>query len=456
MHEVKLAPGPFGALTAVLPAGQRTRLESTAAEVREALAGRVVWNVSATETGGGVAEMLPTLLGYLLAAGVESRWLVLDGDEKFFAVTKCLHNALHGAGDLGDLGHASRGHYQRVLIGNLPVLLRRVHRHDLVLLHDPQSAGLLPPLKEAGIQVAWRSHIGRDVPNERSVAAWEFLREYVEAADALVFSRQEHAPGWADRSKLRIISPSIDPLAPKNRRMTPARSAHVLARAGLLAVEGNRLSPAMHGATALAPGGRLILQVSRWDRLKDMAGVMAGFAHAKLPGDTHLVLAGPAVTGVSDDPEGAAVLNECLSEWRALPSGLRDRVALVSVPMDDVQQNATIVNALQRQATVITQKSLAEGFGLTVAEAMWKAKPVIASAVGGIQDQITDGQDGLLIQDPRDLDAFARALWRLVANRDFAQTLARAAHQRVRDNFLDDRHLIQSADLFRDMAAMGG
>jgi trehalose synthase len=196
-----------------------------------------------------------------------------------------------------------------------------------------------------------------------------------------------------------------------------------------------------------------VLQVSRWDRLKDMGGVMAGFARADLPSDVHLMLAGPSAAGVTDDPEGAEVLAETLAEWRRLPAHARGRVSLASIPMEDPDENAAIVNALQRQATVITQKSLAEGFGLTVAEAMWKGKPVVASGVGGIQDQITHEQEGLLVDDPADLDAFAGALGRMVSDPSLAGLLGQAAHRRVLDNFLDDRHLAQSADLFETLLA---
>ncbi len=453
MHEVMLEPRPLAALAGLLPADQAARFEGAAARAREVLAGRVVWNISATETGGGVAEMLHTLLGYLIAAGVDARWLVLDGDEQFFATTKCLHNAIHGLGDPSDLGPEQHADYQRVVSGNLPELLRRVSSEDLVVLHDPQSAGLLDPLRGAGVRAAWRSRIGRDAPNEQSVAGWDFLRRYIHQADAFIFSRRQHAPDWVPSQRLWIIPPSIDPLAPKNRLMKPGEAQRVLARAGLLAVDGMRPSPTVQGAPAPAPGARLVVQVSRWDRLKDMAGVMAGFARADPPRDVHLMLAGPEVAGVTDDPEGAEVLDETAAQWHGLPADIRNRVSLVSVPMDDLDENATIVNALQRQATIIVQKSLAEGFGLTVAEAMWKAKPMVAAGVGGIQDQLTHEQEGLLIEDPTDLDAFAAALRRLLADPQLAEQFGQAAHRRVLDNFLDDRQVAQTADLFGSLLA---
>jgi trehalose synthase len=181
-----------------------------------------------------------------------------------------------------------------------------------------------------------------------------------------------------------------------------------------------------------------------------MPGVLTGFVKMAEngPDDAHLMLAGPDVSGVSDDPEGAEVLSECRALWRTVPTAIRERVHLASIPMDDVDENAVIINALQRHAYLVVQKSLVEGFGLTVTEAMWKARPMIASRVGGIQDQIVDGRDGLLIDDPYDLDAFAAAMIRLLVDRPLADRLGAAAYTRVHDEFIGDRHLAQYVDLF--------
>jgi trehalose synthase len=447
MHEIRPEPRPLDALAAVLPEGQRTRFEAATTRARDSLAGRVIWNVNATGAGGGVAESLQTLVGYFIAAGIDARWLVLDGSEEFFAITKCLHNAIHGFGDVSQLGASGHAEYERTTAANTPDLLNLAAPEDLILLHDPQSAGLVRPLKQAGIRVAWRSHVGRDEQNEQSESAWEFLRPYVQDADALVFSRPQYAPAWVPPERLHIVPPSIDPLAAKNQPLSAAESLEVLSGAGLVAANGDSCSPAVQGAPPPGPGARTIVQVSRWDRLKDMAGVMAGFAAADLPADVHLMLVGPATAGVADDPEGAEVLAESLTSWRELPTVARGRISLVSLPMDDRVQNALIVNAVQRHATIVTQKSLAEGFGLTVAEAMWKRKPVIASAVGGIQDQITHDEDGLLIDDPADTAALALALERLISDPDLADALGQAAHLRVLANYLDDRHLIRTTEL---------
>ncbi|WP_162599994.1 glycosyltransferase [Nocardioides solisilvae] len=194
------------------------------------------------------------------------------------------------------------------------------------------------------------------------------------------------------------------------------------------------------GAGDIVPSdARVVLQVSRWDRLKDMAGVLNGFGThlSRWSADAHLVLVGPDVLGVGDDPEGAEVLFECVDLWRSLPPPAAQRRShLVSLPMDDVGENAHLVNALQRHAAVVVQKSLVEGFGLTVTEPMWKGRPVVASAVGGVRDQIVDGVSGLLLEDPTDLDRFADPVTSVLEDDELASRLGAAAARRVRDQYL--------------------
>lgn len=266
-----------------------------------------------------------------------------------------------------------------------------------------------------------------------------FLRELVEPAQACIFSRESFAPDWVDRRWLRVIPPSLDPFSAKNCDLDDREVDGLVHQEGLV-VEG----------APLPRDGRVVLQVSRWDRLKDMAGVLDAFAaHLDaLPEDVHLVLAGPETTGVADDPEAAEVLTECRERWRSLPAPARERSHLVSVPMDDLDANARTVNALQRWADVVVQKSLAEGFGLTVTEPMWKGRPVVASAVGGIRDQVEDGVSGVLLEDPRDGGALVAALSSLLEDAGRSDAMGRAAHQRVRDHYLADRHLIQYVELF--------
>jgi trehalose synthase len=434
---------PLRRLEPLLTSERVELLETNVAAARRLLVGRTVWNVNSTARGGGVAEMLRTLVAYAAGTGVDVRWLVVGGDPAFFAVTKRIHNRLHGVpGDGGALDGVARATYDATLAQQRDEVVDLVQPGDVVLLHDPQTAGLAAPLRRRGALVVWRCHVGLDEHNEWTREAWGFLRELVEPARAHIFSRSSFAPDWVDRRWLRVIPPSLDPFSPKNVGLDAGEVDALVHREGL-AVEGGPL-----------PGdGRVVLQVSRWDRLKDMAGVMTAFAdHVDvLPADVHLVLAGPATDGVADDPEAAEVLAECRELWRTLPSPARDRSHLVSVPMDDLDDNARVVNALQRWSTVVVQKSLAEGFGLTVTEPMWKGRPVVASAVGGIRDQIEDGVSGVLLDDPRDGAALAAALSSLLEDADRRREMGLAAHLRVRDRYLADRHLIQYVELFTQL-----
>jgi trehalose synthase len=195
----------------------------------------------------------------------------------------------------------------------------------------------------------------------------------------------------------------------------------------------------------------VVVQVSRWDRLKDPLGVIKGYAeHIAGSTEAHLVVAGPSVDAVADDPEGAAVLAECARAWADLPDGISSRIHLACLPMDDGEENAAIVNALQRRADVVVQKSLAEGFGLTVAEGMWKARPVVASRIGGIQDQVTDGETAILVE-PDDLGAYGAAVTRLLENPADAEAMGKEAQRRIRDLFLAPRHLMQYVEVIQPL-----
>jgi trehalose synthase len=425
-----------------------------------------VLNVNSTASGGGVAEMLQTLLAYARGAGIDARWLVIEGDPAFFAITKRVHNGLYGSpGDGGGLGPAEHSHFERVGRENADELLALIRPGDVVLIHDPQPAPLVAAAKSAGARVVWRCHVGLDRPNEWSERSWEFLHPYLADADAVVVSRAAFAPPWADPARVHVIPPSIDPFSAKNEPVSVRNAMLTLSYVGLLE-PSIETPPAVRFTRRDGSPGRierrvdavetgaapadvpLVVQVSRWDRVKDMAGVMSGFVQHVDPAlGAHLLLCGPAVTGVADDPEAAEVLDECIALWRELPHPARSRVHLATIPMADPDENAAIVNATQRHASVVSQKSLAEGFGLTVAEAMYKPKPVVAGAVGGILDQIDDGTHGLLV-DPADLAAFGAAVESLLRDREYAARLAENARNRVIDEFLGDRHLEQYARLF--------
>ena len=474
MREVSVSAVPLGRFALLLPPGRVQLLQATADRTKLVLAGRTVWNVSSTERGGGVAEMLQTLVAYGRGAGIETRWFVLVGDERFFTVTKRLHNLLHGFPvGVGGLDAADLDHYRKVVARNLESWQNRIRPGDIVLLHDPQTAGMAGALRERGAHVIWRCHIGTDRANEHTERGWAFLRPFVEVADAYVFSRKEYVPPWLPPQKVRVIPPSIDPFSAKNAEMTAESIRGGLHQAGLverLTDDGSLAFSRRDGSPGAVRAHRgllldedrplpadvdVMLQVSRWDRLKDMAGVLSGFTdHMDLfPDDVHLMLVGPNVDGVSDDPEGAQVLRQCRELRATLLPSQRERVHLCCLPMDDVDENAHLVNALQRHATVVVQKSLMEGFGLTVTEPMWKKKPVIASAVGGITDQIEDNVSGVLLDDPSDLDRFATIAADLFGDPERRARIGAAAHERVVGEYLGDRHLIQYGELFASLVA---
>jgi trehalose synthase len=465
LREVPVPPLAVSELEPVIGPERYARLLAAAAEFRGRLGSRAIWTVSSTAVGGGVAEMLQVLVGYAAGLGIPIRWTVIGGDPEFFATTKALHNQIHGqAGSTGMIGPAAARHYQQVLAANADELLRQVRPGDLVLLHDPQTAGLTGALAGGGALVIWRSHIGVDFQNDVTRAAWDFLRPFLEPAHGYVFTRRQYVPSWIPGALTRIIPPSIDPFSAKNEDLDAGTVRAILATIGVLGggpppVPGRFTRHDGTGgevtrAAAVTGEGRpgeadpVVVQVSRWDRLKDMPGVMRGFAEHVAPAvDGYLMLAGPEVSGVSDDPEGARVLADCLAQWRYLPAAIRARILLVTLPLDDVEENAAMINAIQRHAAVIAQKSLAEGFGLTVAEGMWKGRPVVGSAVGGILDQIADGT-GVLLRDPADLAAFGSQVRWLLDDRDAAERMGRAAHAHVREHYLGDRHLLQYAELF--------
>jgi trehalose synthase len=461
---VQVERRPVTQLEQVIGNERLARLVQTAEDFREALAGRTVWNVSSTAVGGGVAEMLQALLGYVGDLGIASRWMVIAGDAEFFVITKHLHNQVHGDASGGVLTAADAGRYARILAANAVELLDQIGPGDLVLLHDPQTAGLTEYLTHAGALVAWRSHIGVDWHNETTEAAWSFLLPNLAGAQGFVFSRREYVPRQIPADKAAIIPPSIDPFSPKNQHLTDDTVLAILSVIGVVDGTAPRVPATFtrrDGTTGYVsrpaditgdgrpkPDDSLVVQVSRWDHLKDMPGVMRGFAEHVVPVcDAYLVLAGPAVAGVADDPEGAAVFSECLLQWRDLPAPVRSRILLVTLPLDDTDENAAMVNALQRHANVIAQKSLAEGFGLTVAEGMWKGRPVVGSAVGGIIDQIAPGT-GIVLPDPRDLEAFGSAVRQLLENPNEADQMGRAAQAQITRNYVGDLQLLRYAKLF--------
>ena len=248
-----------------------------AARTRVVFRGSTVWNINSTAAGGGVAEMLQVLVGYILGAGVAVRWLVIVGNPDFFSVTKRIHNRLHGmVGDGGGLGAAEALSYELVQVANVRSITPQIRPADVVILHDPQTAGLVAPLKAAGAVVLWRCHVGTDARNDWTEEAWSFLRPYLEACDGFVFTRQEYVPAWIPTDRVWIIPPSIDPFSPKNQELSEVERLQVLTDMGVLDARptgaatftrrvrfGGSYRPAGDGGGRRPPGSLLYLSCSR-------------------------------------------------------------------------------------------------------------------------------------------------------------------------------------------------
>lgn len=365
------------------------------------LNGKIIQNINSTAVGGGVAEILIRMIPLLKELGVDARWDFIKGGEKFFEVTKKIHNSLHGIEE--DISESEFKHFIDVTDENL----KEMNLYgDIIFIHDPQPIGLIKIKKKPGYKdkkFIWRCHIDLSSANTKT---FNFLKKFIEKYDYSVFS----SPLFA--KKLRIpqilISPSIDPLSDKNKEIPKETINEVLER------------------FKIDPEKKIITQISRFDRLKDPLGVIDVYRLAKKYVDCQLVLAGG---GATDDPEGIEVFNEVLAK----AGDDKDIHVLNLPPTSNIE-----INALQRASTVILQKSIKEGFGLTVSESLWKSKPVVASAVGGIPLQITHKYSGLL---SRTIEGTAIYVKQLLQNPEYAKQLGKNGHNHVKHNFLITRHL---------------
>lgn len=364
----------------------------------EKLQDKKIRNINSTASGGGVAEILARMLPLLQEIGVDAHWDVITGDNKFFGITKKIHNALHGVptdfeeGDFDYLVEVNRRNLQEMELDA-----------DVMFIHDPQPIALIEKRDEMNAKWAWRCHIDITQPDPKVMG---FLEQYIKRYEAAIlsasrFSRDLPVPQF-------LISPSIDPLSDKNRELEPEKIDNILEKYGL-----DKSRP-------------IVTQISRFDRLKDPVGVLKVYKKVKKRIDCQLVLAGG---GAIDDPEGLAVLEEVKEEAEDDP----DIHILFLPPGSNIE-----INALQRGSTVIMQKSLKEGFGLTVSEALWKGKPVIASAVGGIPLQMKHQYSGILTHS---IEGTAYYLKQLLNEPDYARELGIRGKEHVRNNFLITRHI---------------
>jgi trehalose synthase len=456
----------YGAMATLAYSVQELRAE--ARQLAPQLEGRTVWVVNSTAQGGGVAEMLPAQISLLRELGVAVEWLVMAPERpEFFALTKRIHNLLHGEGD-PELGEAERELYERVSREVAANLRERVRPGDLLVVHDPQPLGAGAILRqEMEVHALWRCHIGLDEHLPQTSAAWRFLRPYAEAYDHAVFSAPEYIPPFL-AGRAAILYPAIDPLSHKNRELSVHKLVGILCNAGLQQPHGPVVMPPFpEPARRLAPDGSwrpatepqdigllfwpIVTQVSRWDRLKGFAPLLEGFRALKrgiadrgpeprerrILETVRLVLAGPDPASVADDPEAKEVLDELARTYASLDPALQADVALLSLPMGSVKFNALMVNALQRCSTVVVQNSIREGFGLTATEAMWKQRPVLASgAAAGLRQQVRDGLDGRLVYDPEDPEALAAILREMLLDRHAQEAWGRTGQRRVYEDFL--------------------
>jgi trehalose synthase len=365
----------------------------------ERLKGRSITNVNSTSVGGGVAEILTRMIPLLKDLGVDVSWDVIKGNERFFRVTKDLHNALQGANL--DIAEKDWNYFLEINRKNAEDIDLT---SDIIMVHDPQPIALAEKKKDIGNHWIWRCHIDLTEPQIR---AMDLLRPYIEKYDSSVFSSPRFAR--SDISIKRVlIPPSIDPLSDKNKELPKSIISSI--------VEGFNIDM----------DRPIVTQISRFDKLKDPIGVVEVYKKVKKHIDCQLILAGG---GATDDPEGPQVLKTVKSAAEKDP----DIHVIFLPPSSDVE-----INALQRASTVILQKSLREGFGLTVTEALWKAKPVIATAVGGIPLQITHKHSGILTYS---LDGTNYYLKELLNDPEYAKNLGLNGREHVRNNFLITRHV---------------
>ena len=384
------APAPhLDDYRAIVGQGQLDTLRFLAKEVQ----GKTIKLVNSTAVGGGVAEMLNRMVPLLSELEVPTHWDVITGGNDFFEITKAFHNALHGAPY--ELTQAAKNIF---LMYNEQNRQRMHFGEDLVVIHDPQPVGLILSRPQTRANWVWRCHVDLSNPN---LAVWEFLRPLVEQFDAAIFSSQSFARQLPIPQYL--FYPCIDPLSEKNKEMPDWQIQQICDEFGI-----DRSRP-------------VVTQVSRFDRLKDPVGVVQAYKLAKKYVDCQLVLAGG---GATDDPEGATVLQEVKEAAGSDP----DIIILDLPPWCAVQ-----INAIQRASTIIVQKSLKEGFGLTVTEALWKGKPTIAGAAGGIPNQIMHKLTGVLVHS---VEGCAFQIRYLLTHPEFARSIGTAGREQVKENFL--------------------
>jgi trehalose synthase len=363
--------------------------------IAEKIKDKRIQHINSTAVGGGVAEILNRMIPLFKELGINVSWDIIKGGEQFFSVTKKFHNALHGKAE--EIDGKDFAAFQETSNKNIEEMKIDA---DVVFVHDPQPVALIK--KKTSNKWVWRCHIDVSSPDPQ---VWKFIKEYVVNYDAAIFS----APSFSQDLSIRqfLISPSIDPLSDKNKDLPQGTIDAVLKKYNILNDKP------------------MITQISRFDRLKDPVGVIEVYKQVKRYIDCQLILAGGTA---ADDPEGIAVLDEVRKKAEGDPD-----IHILLLSQNDIE-----VNALQRASDVVMQKSIREGFGLTVAEALWKGKPVVASNVGGIPLQIKHKYSGLLCNS---IEGASFEVKQLLNNPEYAKKLGNNGKENIRNNFLLTRHL---------------
>jgi len=460
-----------------------------------------VWVINSTSGGGGVAELLPRIMAPLRELNITIEWLTMStfDEPEFFLITKKIHNFIHGQNPSNvslEFSQKEKEIFEKVNRKNAQDFIERFLKPgDIVAIHDPQPIGMITEIRKRystkEVPCVWRCHIGYEHETQETKSAWNFIKEYVVQYDYTVFTAPEYIPSYAPNP--RVITPSIQPTDLKNKFLSFPDTKLILAKCGLINVDKKYLTeeekykykvkifkcgePLAIPVEEAAPeefgilDRPLILQISRWDKLKGFSELIDAFADLKQHPEKYidrkhekskewlryierlgLVLAGPDASKIDDDPEALAVIRELMDKTCTLPSKIRESMLLLSLPLEVRWQNSLIVNALRSLAEINVQNSIREGFGLTLAEAMWKQKPCIATDVCGLRQQLRDKIDGLIVKDPCNPENLAKAFGELIqGGYEKREEYAKNAKKRIIDKFLVYSHITKYCDILREM-----
>ena len=468
IHEVELGSAPIERFRPLVSTQMWPELEGGLAGLKRRLDGHVLWNVNSTACGGGVAEMLASLIPYDRGAGIDERWAVVEGSPDFFNATKKIHTLLHGVEpDGGPLTAGERRVYEEATARNSEGLARLIRPGDVAILHDPQTAGLVPSLRARGVKVVWRSHIGVDEPNDLARTVWDFLRPFVSEASACVFSRAAYAWDGLDEARVRIITPCIDPFSTKNQDIPDESVTAILRASGTLQGVDGEATFTRHDGTAarvtrsaqvgdgpVAADARIVLQVSRWDRLKEPVGVMDFSSASSRRGRTHAscsrALPQPPSSTIPSNPRSSrtwgAVTRRCRlrpatgSSSRKFRCRTRRRTPPSSTPCSGARMWSSRKASPRDSASQFPRRCGSAGRSSPAASAASPTRSSRAKAGSWSTTRATCA-------------AFGDAVVGLLQDEPPARWLGVEARHRVARKFISPCHLIEQARLVVDLVS---